>query len=406
MFVGFLFHLRAFGLKVSVTEWLSLMQAMANGHTKSSLQVFYHLARALLVKKETLYDLYDQAFASYFEGIDAHFSINDEILAWLENPQLPRELTEDELRQLQTWDLDKLREEFEKRLQEQTERHDGGNRWIGTGGTSPFGHSGRHPAGIRVGGTGKNRSAVQIASLRRFRNLRSDHVLNTRHVGVALQRLRRLSRDTGAMELDINMTIDKSAKNGGEIDLVFARERANRIKLLLLIDVGGSMDPHFEICEQLFSAAHKASHFKAFEHYTFHNCFYEHLYTDISRYESILTQDLLKRVDSSWTVIVVGDAWMSPYELTYPGGNIYWGHHNPDPGLVWLQRLRQRCPNSLWLNPEPPSIWHAESVQIVRHVFPMFHLTLDGLTEAVDILRGACPNESAFDRTGPIPIFR
>lgn len=392
MFLGFLFHLRACGLKVSVTEWLGLMDALGKGYARSNLRVFYHLARALLIKKEAHYDLYDRAFASYFEGVADHFELDDELLKWLENPVLPRELTPEELAELQAWDLDKLREEFEKRRQEQTERHDGGDRWIGTGGTSPFGHGGTNPAGVRVGGGGGGRSAVQVAELRRFRNLRSDRVLDTRLIGTALRRLRKLARDEGPEELDVDGTVDKSAREGGEIDLVFRPERNNRVKLLLLMDVGGSMDPYAEVCEQLFSAAHQAHHFKKFKHYFFHNCIYDYLYTDMWRYEGELTREVLRTVDATWTVVLVGDAWMSPYELTHAGGNIYYGTHNRQPGLQWLRDLRARCPKSVWLNPEPPRIWHADSIAMVRRVFPMFHLTIDGLTQAVDMLRGSRPN--------------
>lgn len=392
MFTEFLFVLRAHGIKVSLTEWLTLIEALAQGHARCSIDVLYHLARALLVKRETQFDLYDHAFASYFEGVDTAFDVSDEVLKWLENPKLPRELTEEERARLLAMDLDALREEFEKRLREQKERHDGGSRWVGTGGTSPFGNSGFNPAGVRVGGGGGGRSAIQVAEERRYRNLRSDVVLDTRQLGAALRRLRRLAKDDGPEELDLDATIDMSARAGGEIELVFGPPRHNRIKLLLLMDVGGSMDPHADLCERLFSAAHAATHFKAFEHYFFHNCIYQTLYKDMSRYEGSPTADVLKQLDQSWSVVFVGDAWMSPYELSHVGGAIVYSHYNRVAGIDWLGRVRERCPNSVWLNPEPRRIWEAPSVRMIRRLFPMFELTLDGLSEAVDVLRGCKPN--------------
>ncbi|MEM9554123.1 MAG: VWA domain-containing protein [Acidobacteriota bacterium] len=388
MFTGFVVHLRARGLKVTVTEWLTLMRALAEGHARADLAAFYHLARALLVKSETQFDLYDQAFAEYFRDVEARFDVTDELLSWLENPEMPRLLSDEELAALEALDFDELRSTFEQRLREQDERHDGGSRWIGTGGTSPFGHGGTNPGGIRVGGRGGGRSAVQVASERRFRNLRSDRVLDTRSIGSALRRLRRLGKDEGPEELDLDATIDQSARGGGEIELVFGPPRKNRVKLLLLMDVGGSMDPHTQLCERLFSAAHAASHFKSFESRFFHNCPYEHLFTDMEHRRGEPTADVLKRLDSTWSVIFVGDAWMSPYELTHIGGAIDLFHHNRVPGIDWLRRFRDACPRSVWLNPEPQRIWTAPSVAMVRRVFPMFELTLDGLRDAVDTICG------------------
>lgn len=393
MFTEFLYHLRGAGLCVSLTEWMTLMEALVRGHARSSLTGFYHLGRSVLVKKESQFDLYDRAFASHFHGIEEHFDLDDELLQWLANPALPRLLSPEQLERLQAWDLDKLREAFEQRMREQKERHDGGGHWIGTGGTSPFGHGGFNPSGIRIGGPGGGRSAVQVAEDRRYRNLRSDRVLDTRQIGAALRRLRRLAREQGPEELDLDATIDKSARQGGEIDLVFAPPRANRIKLLLLMDVGGSMDPHVVVCERLFSAAHAANHFKKFEYFFFHNCIYERLYTDMTRFTGSSTERVLGQVDETWSVVLVGDAWMSPYELSHPGGAIYYGHHNRRPGMEWLRDVRSRCPKSVWLNPEPHRVWEAPSVRMIRQVFPMFPLTIDGITEAVDTLRGSRANE-------------
>ncbi len=394
MFVDFFYHLRGYGLKVTITEWLSLMKALAIGHSRADLHVFYSLARCLMVKREADFDNYDRAFASFFMGVENHFDISDELLEWLSKPKLPRELTDEERAKLEALDLDQLRERFKELLDEQKERHDGGNRWIGTGGMSPFGHGGEHPTGVRIGGAGGGRSAVQVATDRRFRNLRSDRILDTRQIGLALRRLRKLDKDEGPEELDIDETIDSSARNAGEIDLVFRPPRRNRIKLLLLIDVGGSMDPHTLLCERLFSAAHKANHFKKFEFKFFHNCVYENLYTDISRWKGEPTSRILKRLDHTWSVCLVGDAWMSPYELTHTGGAIDYYHSNQVTGLDWLRRFRDRCPSSIWLNPEPRRIWNAPTIHLIRQVFPMFELTIDGLTEGIDVLRGIRPNRA------------
>ncbi len=393
MFTDFLFHLRAHGLKVSTTEWLSLMDAMSRGFVKSSLAGLYSTARAVLVKKETEYDIYDRAFGSFFEGIDAQFDVSEELLDWLSNPKLPKQLSEEDLKKIKEYDWDTLREEFEKRLKEQKERHDGGNHWVGTGGTSAFGSGGFNPMGIRVGDQGGGRSAVQVATDRRFQNLRSDRVLDTRQIGSALRRLRRLAKDSGPEELDIDLSIDESARNAGEIELVFAPPRRNRVKLLLLMDVGGSMDPYAELCERLFSAANAANHFKAFKHYFFHNCPYEQLYENIERWKGPTTADVLKQIDNTWTVVIVGDAYMHPYELTHVGGAIHYHHSNSDSGLDWLRRIRRRVPNSVWLNPEPERIWTAPTIRLIRTVYPMFPLTLDGISRAVDVMRGARPNE-------------
>ena len=388
VFLGFLYHLRDYGLRVTTTEWLALMRALVLGHARSSLSVFYYLARAILVNRETDFDRYDQAFASFFEGLENHFTLDDEVLKWLENPVLPRDLTPDELAMLEAMDLETLREQFEQRLREQDERHDGGNRWVGTGGTSPFGQGGTNPAGVRVGGSGGGRSAVQVAVARRYRNLRSDRVLDTRQLGAALRRLRHLAKDERTVELNLDATIDETARQGGEIELVFSPPRANRVKLLLLMDVGGSMDPHAELCERLFSAAHAATHFKAFKPYYFHNCVYDYVWKDAEQDDRIPTDEILGMLDATWTVIFVGDAWMHPFELTQSGGAIDYSTLNRRPGVGWLEEIRRRAPNSVWLNPENPRVWEAPSVRIVRGVFPMFALTLEGLTEAVDMLRG------------------
>lgn len=401
MFLDFLYHLRAYGLKISTTEFLTLIEALIKGHDRASLAHFYNLARTVLIKKEGDYDLFDRAFASYFEGVEDHFDLNDELLEWLQDAKLPRMLSQEEMDAIKQLDWDTLQDEFEKRLREQKERHDGGDHWIGTGGTSPFGHGGHNPAGIRVGGSGGGRSAVAVAGDRRFKNLRSDRTLDTRQIGTALLRLRKLSKDSALEELNIDETIDASARNYGDIELVFTPPRKNRIKLLLLMDVGGSMDPYAELSEQLFSAAHQSSHFKEFKSYFFHNCVYEQLFDDINRWRGPRTDDVLSQLDESWTVIIVGDAYMHPYELIQSGIAATWGNTNNISGLDWLKRIREKVPNSIWLNPEHKRIWSAPSIRLVHSVFPMFPLTLDGITDAVDVLRGAHANEP-----GPAVAFR
>jgi len=390
MFLNFFFQLRAHGLKVSPTEWLTLLQAVARGYDRADLRVFYGLARSILVKREGHYDAFDRAFAAAFEGIDQRLPISDELLTWLQEPLPPKELSDAELQQLKAMDLDTLRQQLEERLKEQKERHDGGSHWVGTGGTSPFGQGGQNPAGLKVGDAGGGgRSAVAQASERRFQNLRSDRVLDTRSIGAALRRLRKLARETGPDELDIDESIDRSAREA-EIELVFRPPKKNRVKLLLLIDVGGSMDPWAQLCERLFSAAHQASHFAQKKTYFFHNCVYDKLYTDIGRDIGVPTADVLKDIDGTWTVIFVGDAWMSPHELQFDG-NYFSFNKVKTPGIEQLRRFATRGKAAAWLNPEPQRIWNAPSVKAIRRVVPMFELTVDGLDRAVDHLRGAKP---------------
>lgn len=397
MFVDFFYHLRDFGLKVSSTEWLALVQALCGGHARADLNTFYHLARCLLVKRESDYDTYDRAFASFFAGIETTPDVSDELFEWLDNPILP-DISDEDREKMRAFDLDELASRFRELLEEQKERHDGGNRWIGTGGTSPFGHGGEHPTGVRVGGAGGGRSAVQVAGSRRYRNLRCDRILDTRQIGIALRRLKRLHKDEGPEELDLDGTIDQSARNGGEIELVFGPPRRNRIKLVLLMDVGGSMDPYTHLCERLFSAAHAANHFKKFEYRFFHNCVYERLYTDMQHLKGEPTGEVLKNLDHTWSAVFVGDAWMAPTELTHGGGAIGFEHRNSTAGLEWLQRIRQRVQNSIWLNPEPRGRWDEPTIRLIRRVFPMYELTIDGLTEAVDVLRGTRPNRPSANQ--------
>lgn len=391
MFVEFLYHMRARGLAVATTEWMTLMEALAGGLANESLTGFYHLARAVCVKDESELDLYDRCFAEWFEGAAVPVEIRAEVLEWLKNPRLPRDLTDEERARLRALDLAELRRRFAERLAEQGERHDRGDRWVGTAGTSPFGRDGENPGGIRVGeqeGDGGGRSAVKTALERRFENLRHDRVLDVRQIGVALRQLRRLARE-GPVELDLPETIDATARNYGDIDLVFRPERKNAVKLLLLIDVGGSMTPHADLTERLFSAAHAANHFKAFEWFYFHNCPYDMLYKDIVRREGQPTGRVLQNHDRTWYCVIVGDAAMAPYELTSEDGIWDYFQRSTDTGLVWLRRFADRFPRAVWLNPEPERYWGIPSTVLIRRVFDMHPFTIDGLDRAIARLRQA-----------------
>ncbi|MEZ4474571.1 MAG: VWA domain-containing protein [bacterium] len=269
---------------------------------------------------------------------------------------------------------------FEERLKEQDERHDGGNKWIGTGGTSPFGHSGQNPQGIRVGGSGGGRLAIQIASQRRFREYRSDLTLDVRQLSVALRRLRRLGRDGRATEVDIDGTIDATAKNAGDLDVRLHPPRENRLKVLLLMDVGGSMDPFADLCSRLFSAAHGATHFREFHAFYFHNCVYEAVWRDARMTDAMTTRELLRWLQPETRLIFVGDAFMAPYELFAQYGAIDYWHHNEQAGIGWLQKLAQHFRKAAWLNPMPEQYWHHSTISAIGDIIPMFELTRTGWT--------------------------
>ena len=381
MFIDFFYTLRRHKVPVSITEWMTLMQALGQGFADSSLESFYTLARALLVKDVGYYDAYDLAFKEAFQGIETPIEILDEILAWLQDPKVLAHLTPEQLALLPKLDLDALRELFAERLREQQERHDGGNRMIGTGGTSPFGNNGKNPAGIRLDGEGGQRSAVQVAEDRRFQNYRNDRTLDIRQTQMALKKLRYLQRLGNEEELDLDETIDRTCKNGGDIELVFAPPRKNNAKVLLFMDAGGSMLPYTTVVEQLFSAAHQMTHFKDFQHYYFHNCIYEQVYTNMRMNQKESTRSLLQTLDADYKVILVGDAYMAPEELIDPGGAIYYYHNNSTPGIEWLRRIQAHFKSCIWLNPIPARNWNRPSIELVRKVFPMYELTLDGLDQ-------------------------
>jgi uncharacterized protein with von Willebrand factor type A (vWA) domain len=387
MFLAFFYALRALKIPVGTQEWLILMEALTQDLHEASLTRFYYLARSLLVKSEALYDLFDQAFLMCFGDREGDVDVKKELLDWLnrfvdpsQRPELPPDA--------ETLNLEELRKRFLERLKEQLEAHNGGSYWIGTGGTSPFGHSGAHPSGIRIGGPGGGRSAIQVAEERRFENYRNDRILDTRQLNVALKRLRRLDRVGVQEELNIDKTIDKTCRNAGEIELVIEPPKKNQTELLLLMDVGGSMDPYARLCENLFSAANAATHFKAFHHFYFHNCVYSKVYTDMEQRKTIPTDELFRRFRNTFHVIFVGDACMSPYELFAVGGMIDYFDHNDTPGIEWLKRIRRHYARSVWLNPEPERTWsYHPTIQAIAKVFKMHPLSVEGLTKAVDELR-------------------
>ncbi|MHA1681236.1 MAG: vWA domain-containing protein [Promethearchaeota archaeon] len=387
MFEDFFYLLREVGIPVSITEWLTLMDALNEGLAKNSLYDFYFLSRAVLIKDIKYYDHFDQAFAFYFKGKELPKKIREELLKWLEDPaDILLGRMSGGLDFLKNIDLQKLFDEFEKLRKKQDERHDLGNRWIGTGGESAYGNSGRNPAGIRVGGSGGGRSAIQVASLRKFHNYRHDITLDTRQIKVALKKLRTFKRRGVEDELDLDETIDETARNCGDIELVFRPPRKNQIKLALFMDAGGSMDPFASLVNILFSAAHASNHFKDFKYYYFHNCIYEFVYKDIEMDEQIPTARIMRELDRDYRVIVVGDAAMAPYELTAQYGSIYYYHRNETAGIDWLKRFKRHFRKILWINPVNPRYWGSYSTEMIRNVFQMFPLTLDGLDDSIKAL--------------------
>ena len=395
MFTNFFFALRKEGVPVSIVEWMTLMEALYYGMADSGLSKFYHLSRAILVKSETHFDKFDIAFQHYFRGIERPAQLLDQVSEWLENPLPPHFFTEEErnelIDKLGMPDWEKLRAALEERLKTQDAPHHGGGRWIGTGGTSPFGHSGFHPGGVRIGGESYGRSAVKVAAERNYMQYRSDETIGIRQYEVALRKLRQFSTriDGPKDQLDLEETIEKTCRNAGALELVWTRPRKNAVKLIVLMDTGGSMLPYARICSRLFSAVHKATHFKDIRFYYFHNCVYDHIYEDArnSIRKVIKTNDVMHMFGSDYKVILVGDASMAPSELLARNGIIYWNESNEEPGITWLQRIAGKFPYSVWLNPIQERHWDAvygnRTISIVREVFPMFELTLEGLDKAV-----------------------
>ena len=391
MLVGFFFELRKGGVPVTITEFLTLLEALRAGVAWASAQEFYFLARTTLVKDERHYDRFDRVFAEIFNGAQKLF---DEIVAnvpdeWL-RALAASTLSEEEKKKIEAlggWE--KLLETLRARLQEQKERHEGGNKWIGTRGTSPFGANGYNPEGIRIGQAGsRNRRAVKVWDRREYRNFDDTVELGTRNMKLGLRKLRKFAREGAPDQLDLQSTIDATARNAGMLDLKLVPERRNAVKVLLFLDVGGSMDDHIRICEELFSAAR--TEFKHLEHFYFHNFLYESVWKDNRRRFSAVTPvtQILRTYPHDYRVIFVGDATMSPYEITQPGGSVE--HWNKEAGSVWMARVTATYPRLVWLNPESPNRWeYTASVRITRELVNdrMFPLTIQGLDSAIAALR-------------------
>ena len=389
MFFSFVDELRSAGIPASMKEHLTLLEALDAEVIRATPEEFYYLARATFVKDEGLLDRFDLVFAKVFKGLEADYGpgaapIPEEWLRKVAELYLTPEQME-EIRSLGSWE--EIMEALKKRLEEQKERHQGGNKWIGTAGTSPFGAYGYNPEGVRIGQeSGRNRSAIKVWDKREFRNLDNDVELGTRNIKVALRRLRRFAREGAAEELDLDETIDGTARQGW-LDIRMRPERHNAVKLLLFLDVGGSMDPHIKLCEELFSAA--TSEFKNLEFFYFHNCPYEAVWKDNRRRFAERTPlwDVLHKYGHDYKLVIVGDASMSPYEITHKGGSVE--HYNEEAGATWLERMTTTYPAAVWLNPVPEQYWgYTASIQVVRQLVRdrMYPLTLDGLDEAMRTL--------------------
>ncbi|MFP5453935.1 MAG: vWA domain-containing protein [Alphaproteobacteria bacterium] len=384
MFLNFLDELRAAGIPASLKEHLTLLEAMDRDVIGWSPEEFYYLARATYVKDEGLLDRFDRVFGRVFRGILDSAGEGQEIPEdWLravaEKFLTPEQMAEIEA--LGSWE--EIMETLKQRLEEQKGEHHGGNKWIGTGGTSPYGNSGYNPEGIRIGGQSLHKRAIKVWDKREFKNLDNDVELGTRNIKVALRRLRRFAREGAADELDLDGTIDGTARRGF-LDIQMRPERRNAVKLLLFLDVGGSMDPHIKICEELFSAA--TAEFKHLEFFYFHNCIYEGVWKDNRRrfQERTPTWDVLHKYGHDYKLVLVGDASMSPYEISQPGGSVE--HFNEEAGAVWMQRMLNVYSSSVWLNPVPEAYWmHSQSTRMMRELMDnrMFPLTLTGLEDAM-----------------------
>ncbi len=387
MLIDFFFTLKDAKVPVSIKEFLVLLEALDKQVIEPSLDDFYFLSRTTLVKDEANFDKFDKAFGAYFHGIDTLFEKNPEIpLDWLMK-RLQRELTPEQKAAIEKFGYDKLMDRLKELLEEQKGRHEGGNKWIGTGGTSPFGNSGQNPEGVRIGGEGGNRSAVKVWDQRAYRDYDSERELGTRNIKVALRRLRKFAREGADEELALDDTIRATANNAGWLDLKMQPERKNKVKVLMLMDVGGSMDDHIARVEELFSAA--KTEFKNMEFFYFHNCVYETLWKHNRRRhaERFSTWDVIRKYPPDTKLIFVGDATMSPYEIVQPGGSVE--YHNEEAGAVWLQRFVHQFPKFIWLNPEPEGLWqYRQSITIIRQLMAnrMYPVTMDGLERAMQML--------------------
>lgn len=387
MLIDFFYTVKQAGVPASIKEFLTLLEAMDKQVISPSLDEFYFLSRLTLVKDEAHFDKFDRAFGAYFKGIETIFEKRPEIpLEWLVK-QLQRDLTPEQKAALEKFGYDKLMDRLKQLLEEQKERHEGGSKWIGTGGVSPFGHGGFNPEGIRIGGKGGQRSAVKVWEEREYKDYDGERELGTRNIKVALRRLRRFAREGLEEELALDDTIRATASNAGYLDIRMQPERKNKIKVLMLFDVGGSMDDHIARTEELFSAAR--TEFKNMEFFYFHNCVYDYLWKNNRRRhaERFPTWDVLRKYTPDTKLIFVGDATMSPYEIVQPGGSVE--YNNAEAGAEWLQRFTSTFPHFVWLNPEPEGLWqYRQSIALIRQLMNnrMFPLTMDGLEGAMRLL--------------------
>ncbi|MES3011481.1 MAG: VWA domain-containing protein [Pseudomonadota bacterium] len=394
MLIDFFYTLRSAKLPVSVKEYLTLMEALKEGVVGPAsedgykIDDFYFLSRTALVKDEKHYDKFDRAFAAYFKGVEMVADFTKDVpLEWLRK-NLELELSAEEKAKIEKMGWDELMETLKKRFEEQKERHEGGSKWIGTGGTSPFGANGFNPQGIRIGQEkGRNKSAVKVWDQRAYKDYDDSQELGTRNIKVAMRRLRKFAREGHVEELDLDNTIRSTAANAGWLDIKMVPERHNNVKVLLLMDVGGTMDEHIARVEEMFSAA--KAEFKHMEFYYFHNCVYDFMWKNNRRRfsEKFATQDILRKYNKDYKLIFVGDATMSPYEILQPGGSVE--YNNEESGAVWLDRLTQAFPKFVWINPEPQGVWqYRQSISIVQQLMGnrMVPLTLKGLEEGMKTL--------------------
>lgn len=396
MFIAFFYLLRSHGLDVTPDEWMTLLEGLSRGLHQSSLTGFYRLCRAVLVKSEADFDRFDQVFLEFFRDVPWNGELPEELLNWLNRPSEDLVRTLEELKRagFSEENAEELLRLLEERLREQTEEHNGGSYWVGTQGRSPFGNSGWRPGGIRIGGQGRHRTAMMVAGERRFRDFRKDNTLDTRQFQTAFRLLRQLSSQADQREevLDVDGTIRDTCGSGGLLKLRKTHPRKNAVKVLLLMDSGGSMDYYAGLCSRLFQAAQKSNHFKELHTYYFHNCVYSELYTGPAlRYqEEVSTEWVLSNFDGGYKVLVVGDAAMSPYELREKHYDWEKRAYGPS-GLEWLERMKRQYPYLVWLNPEPmperPDYWGQTHWQL-GHMFPMYDLTAEGLERAMKRLKG------------------
>jgi len=389
MLIDFFLKLKSHKLPVSIKEYLTLLEAMDRKVIGPSIDDFYYLSRIALVKDEANFDKFDRAFAEYFQGVESIAGIELDVpLEWLLK-QAELNLSPEEKAMIEAmggWE--KLMETLKKRLEEQKARHQGGNKWIGTAGTSPFGAYGYNPEGIRIGqDKSRNRSAVKVWDAREYRNLDDSVELGTRNIKVALRRLRKFAREGAPEELDLDTTIDKTARNAGYLDLMMRPERHNAVKVLMFLDIGGTMDDHIKLCEELFSAA--KTEFKHLEYFYFHNCLYDHVWKDNRRRhaERTRTFDIMHKYGHDYKLVFVGDATMSPYEILQPGGSIEYS--NEEAGAVWMKRMLEIYPRAVWLNPEPEELWgYRQSIGILKEIMGgrMYPTTIQGLERAMRAL--------------------